>query len=603
MPKYAYKVLSESEAAAAILHSRPHFIPWIGAGVSVESRIPSAQKICDDLAAEFISRIQRERQLNNVDPAELTKEERQEVLNRELSWSDPSTRYSRTMKRVHAAAPFRVDFFRRLVAGRSPSFAHYATALLTERRIFSSDCLTTNFDKLLEKAYHDIGSIECQPIRSASELEYHQTYEDKAFCLKIHGDYDTHNLLNTEEETVVIEEALVDYLQLILKNRGLVVIGSAGYEKSIHTLFDRLVSKDGATKKILQYGLLWGVHIGEGIAHPEEEVRRRVEEGQISREIVKLMDRRYRDDNQFGFFPVVGAGEFLRRLILYANDADLIRCAEPYFNHAMRIRNTFQRKGLSDRAYRDHIKRLELAQSRIQSSSSPRQPMWAFKDQAVRGLATRVSTSVSLAYGSLADTRLLMEGRGDAKCAAVVSPEDTLLSIGGGTALALASAAGERTVLHDVSKLAPIPLGEVAVTSAGRLPVEYLFHGASVEIREEELIWSDESIYRTVRNALLKAVSLGVEVLFVPLLAAGTGRAPAGRSLHQILRAIFEFDFDRVPAPTTAPASLAVHVVAFQESELPRNVFAAEWEAVSRSRSKTADGLRPQEHLDARPEL
>ena len=86
-------------------------------------------------------------------------------------------------------------------------------------------------------------------------MDFHQTNDDKAYCIKVHGDYDTHNLLNTDEETVVIEEAVGDYLELLLRNRGLLVIGSAGFEKSIHTLFDRLTSKNSASKRILHYGL------------------------------------------------------------------------------------------------------------------------------------------------------------------------------------------------------------------------------------------------------------------------------------------------------------------------------------------------------------
>jgi O-acetyl-ADP-ribose deacetylase (regulator of RNase III) len=555
-------------------------VPWIGAGVSIESHIPGAQTICETLAKEFIARIQLERTEFRKEPP-LSNEQSQALLTDEFEWHDVSARYARCIKRVYSGLPDRVDFFRRLVAGRSPSFAHYATALLMQSKIFGLDCVTTNFDKLLERAFHDIGAMECQPIRNERELDFHQPNDDKAFCIKIHGDYDTHNLLNTEEETVLVEKAVADYVEQILRNRGLLVIGSAGFEKSIHTFFDRLTKHD-KSKRILHYGLLWGVFVGDHANEPTEEVRRRVQAGEVSKEIVKVMQRNYSRDAQFAFFPVVSAGEFLRRLIVHVGDRELFGAAAPFFDHEMRIRNIFHREGLTDHAYKQHIDRLRAAQKRLERASGPSRPVWAFREQPVPGAPTRVS----LLYGSLGDTRLLTEGRMSLKRAAVVSPDDTFISVGGGTALALARAAGERAILHDVSKLAPISRGQVAVTSAGKLPVEYILHGASVELLEDKIDWSEESIYLTTQNALLSAMALGVQVLFTPLLAAGAGRAPPTRSVYQILRAIFDLDRYGDPAEISANP-LRVNIVVFEESELPRHVYEAEYEGLRRARLAT----------------
>ena len=150
--------------------------------------------------------------------------------------------------------------------------------------------------------------------------------------------------------------------------------------------------------------------------------------------------------------------------------------------------------------------------------------------------------------------------------------------------MALARAAGERQILHDVSKLAPIGLGEVAVTSAGKLPAEFIFHGASVGISETDIRWSEQSIYNTVRNALVRSVALGVDVLFIPLLAAGTGRAPPELSASQILKAICEFEslngIGNVPM-----GSMRINIVVYQETELPRQAYDAELNARIQART------------------
>jgi O-acetyl-ADP-ribose deacetylase (regulator of RNase III) len=576
MSKFAFKVIGEREAWDAILGNKGNFVPWIGAGVSIESRIPGAQQICEEIANDLIAGIEKERKIYDRPPFQLTEKEKERILDEQLSWRDASVRYFRSIKKRYPGLPERVDYFRRLVAHRSPSFGHYATALLMGEKIFSPECITTNFDKLLERAFSDIGAMECQPIRTPNELQYYRQYGDKSFCIKIHGDYDTHNLLNTEDETVIIEEKIVDSMEGILKNKGVVVLGSGGFEKSIHTLFDTLTTKDASDRRVLQYGLLWGTYVESGSGNPEEEALRRIENGSISTEIMKVMDRSFRAQSLFAFFPVVdGAGEFLRRLIIYSENQGLLQVAEPYFDHDMRIRSIFRRQHLSEKAITEHLKRLQLARERLDNASVPVRPAWAFRDQKV----SSGPFALSLCYGSLADTQLLVEGKSGCKRAGILSPDDTFISIGGGTALAIAKAAGYRNIVHDVSKLAPIPLGDVAVTTAGNLPVEYVLHGASVEIREEGLLWSEENIRNTVRNALLKCTALEIDVLFLPLLAAGTGRASASVSVSQILQAIFEFgsldEFHK-----TKLAGIKVVIVVYQESELPRQVFRDQFDAI-----------------------
>jgi O-acetyl-ADP-ribose deacetylase len=182
-----------------------------------------------------------------------------------------------------------------------------------------------------------------------------------------------------------------------------------------------------------------------------------------------------------------------------------------------------------------------------------------------------------LCYGSLADPRLLEEGRRGCLRAAIVSPEDTFISVGGGTALAIARAAGYQSIVHDVAKLAPIPLGDVAITSAGKLPVEYVFHGASVEIGGDNIDWSEGSISNTMKSALAKCVALGIDVLFTPLLAAGAGRAPATVSIACILRAVSEF-CRSVDLRGKEFQPLKVIIVVYQESELPRHEFERQFE-------------------------
>jgi hypothetical protein len=128
----------------------------------------------------------------------------------------------------------------------------------------SRTAITTNFDKLLENAFSAIGESECQAIRMSEEVRFWRQVRDKCYLLKLHGDYDTHNLLNTEEETVTLDVEIVAKAQNVLVNAGLLVLGSAGREKSIHTFMDNLASDRAKDSGILEHGLLWGVYVGPG---------------------------------------------------------------------------------------------------------------------------------------------------------------------------------------------------------------------------------------------------------------------------------------------------------------------------------------------------
>jgi hypothetical protein len=74
-------------------------------------------------------------------------------------------------------------------------------SLLAARRVLRTTCLTTNFDKLLELAFAKQGEVECQAIRTPEEAAYWGGEPDKCYILKLHGDYDTHSILNTRDET------------------------------------------------------------------------------------------------------------------------------------------------------------------------------------------------------------------------------------------------------------------------------------------------------------------------------------------------------------------------------------------------------------------
>ena len=132
---------------------------------------------------------------------------------------------------------------RKIVVEKPPSFSHHALALLMRNRYMKSTCITTNFDKLIETSFMQQDFSESQPIRNDEEAMYWINAQDRYYVLKLHGDYDTDNILNTASETTKISDTMLECVQNLLDYSGLVVIGSAGNEKSVHTMFDTLAQE------------------------------------------------------------------------------------------------------------------------------------------------------------------------------------------------------------------------------------------------------------------------------------------------------------------------------------------------------------------------
>ena len=127
---------------------------------------------------------------------------------------------------------------------------------------------------------------------------------------------------------------------------------------------------------------------------------------------------------------------------------------------------------------------------------------------------------------------------------AVISPDDTFITAGGGVAEGLLAKAGPQFILNEVAKFSPIPHGTVAVTSAGNLPVHYIFHAAAIKVEQDaSYLVSKESVYNAMMASLEHVETLNVDALWVPLMGTGAGELEPIESLNGILEAIRDWQF------------------------------------------------------------
>ncbi|SRR6266851_2364604 len=520
-------VITEEEALHGILIAPGEHVAFVGAGFSKEAGIPLAEEICDDIRGK-LSRVFGK---GNGDWARTR-----------LNWDDPSRRYASCLE-VYGPPEDRVNYFRALLRGRRPSFAHYALTLLMSHDKLNRNALTTNFDKLIEQSFVAQNIRECQAIRMPEEVEFWGPETDKCYLFKLHGDYDTHNILNTREETRSIPSFFLAPTRELLRSRGLLALGSAGNEESIYKFLESLLK--APEKRFLSRGIRWGVYVGPrkpsdlSDADSASIVVKALEGRGLNRRLVEILSDLSNEDRPCHIFPIWGSGRFLMSLIESLGDRSLEYNARLYMDHDMRIASLFRGNGISPAAVDKHLARLRKAQSQLTDHKvAPVLPVRS----AVTFELKSSGAKVDIVYGDITNQELLTSYYPTNGRRAIVSADDTMISAGGGVALSILSAAGPQFLLNELGKLAPIPHGSITVTSGGGLPLHYIFHAAALQIDEHgDYLVTADSVRSVVHDCLNKSDTLGVNVIFLPLIGAGLAGLSATESLGAILRATDEF--------------------------------------------------------------
>ncbi len=120
---------------------------------------------------------------------------------------------------------------------------------------------------------------------------------------------------------------------------------------------------------------------------------------------------------------------------------------------------------------------------------------------------------------------------------AVVNAANNHLWMGGGVAGALKRAGGPEVEAEALTK-GPIPVGEAAVTTAGRLPARYVIHAA---VMGQDLQTNAEKIRQATRNSLLRADELGIKTIAFPALGTGVGGFPLSECARIMIGEVIQY--------------------------------------------------------------
>lgn len=120
----------------------------------------------------------------------------------------------------------------------------------------------------------------------------------------------------------------------------------------------------------------------------------------------------------------------------------------------------------------------------------------------------------------------------------IVSSDDTDLTMNGGVSARIRDVGGDE-IYREAKTLTPLSLGNVAVTTAGKLQAKKIFHGIVIDWHRQ-ILPTKYIVQQVVCTCLEKAARYGFQSIAFPLLGTGTGRLTAEVALEIILKQIIK---------------------------------------------------------------
>lgn len=123
------------------------------------------------------------------------------------------------------------------------------------------------------------------------------------------------------------------------------------------------------------------------------------------------------------------------------------------------------------------------------------------------------------------------------KVDAIVNAANSYLQHGGGVAAAIVRKGGYE-IQEESNHIGYVPVGEAAITGAGRLPAKYVIHAVGPRWGEGD---EDTKLKNAVLNSLKLAAQKNLKKISLPAISAGIFGFPKDRCARIILKTVKEY--------------------------------------------------------------
>ncbi|MCM2558770.1 SIR2 family protein [Alcaligenes faecalis] len=229
---------------AATFALRPHLFSWfLGAGASAASGIPTGYAMIGDFKKRIFCR-ETGYSLREVDAGDRLWVERIEGFFGRTALLPPEgdpREYSAAFEAVYPNEKQRRQYIDDAIRKGTPCFGHRMLAALMASKQLSC-VFTTNFDALVEESATEVNALlpaqaRVKPVvaalDSADRAQRCLDESDWPLIAKLHGDYQSIQIKNTDSELEHQDERMRHVLTESCKRFGLVVVGYSGRDASV----------------------------------------------------------------------------------------------------------------------------------------------------------------------------------------------------------------------------------------------------------------------------------------------------------------------------------------------------------------------------------
>ena len=117
---------------------------------------------------------------------------------------------------------------------------------------------------------------------------------------------------------------------------------------------------------------------------------------------------------------------------------------------------------------------------------------------------------------------------------AIVNAANNDLKLGGGVAGAIRRKGGPE-IQEECDRIGPVPLGEAALTGAGRLKARHVIHAASMRLGG---LTTEDNLRASTRNSLTRAEERRLESIAFPAIGTGIAGFPMERCAEVMLSVV-----------------------------------------------------------------
>lgn len=241
--EYSIPTISARAFATAIA-LRPNLVAWfLGAGASAASGIPTGYAMIRDFKAQIFCR-ENNLSKREIDPGDQVWIDRIDDFFKRTSLLPPDgdpTEYAAAFEAIYPQARHRRQYIDDAISKGTPSFGHRVLgSLMAARKV---DCVfTTNFDPLVEESALAANTLlpvanQTRPtvaaIDSSERAMRCLNESDWPLVAKLHGDYQSIAIKNTDSELQKQDERMRHVLVEAGKRFGMVFVGYSGRDASI----------------------------------------------------------------------------------------------------------------------------------------------------------------------------------------------------------------------------------------------------------------------------------------------------------------------------------------------------------------------------------